>query len=410
MKNLIICLFFIFSIGINLCAQSGSDDTGLFHFSVTGEIEGLAPGDTLSFKRVAFLPWNLEPDFDIIVKEPGKFVYKGSLEHPQYYLVLYKPVSKKEMFTDRSGLTILIQENDAIVIKGTADGIYYSQISGGVFDNPSLQEIFALENDLGSRRADFSRLINEAQATGDTIKRKEYEDKFNFFHRDNAEEYQKLRKLDDDFLDNFPSSQWTIIQMLEQVTYMPEDELKGRLDKMEPEAASSHYGSILRQGADRILSLSVGNNAPDFNLTTLKGENISLKDMKGNYVLIYHWGLCPGSLMIDKQVTDFYEKYKDKLSVVGVTEDIGTIHDLYAKVGPEDEVMNIKLKQVLENMVSHPWYEAELKERNEKLKSDYAFGGLPYFVFISPEGKIIARDFHKAFEKAKQTLETEFPR
>ena len=70
--------------------------------------------------------------------------------------------------------------------------------------------------------------------------------------------------------------------------------------------------------------------------------------------------------------------------------------------------MNIELKPVLENMLAHPWFDAEKTDGNEKIEKDYAFGGLPFFVFISPDGEIIARDFQKAFYAAKEKMESEF--
>lgn len=70
--------------------------------------------------------------------------------------------------------------------------------------------------------------------------------------------------------------------------------------------------------------------------------------------------------------------------------------------------MNIELKPVLENMLAHPWFDAEKVDGNEKIEKDYAFAGLPFFVLISPDGKIIVRDFTKAFYTAKEKLEAEF--
>ncbi len=71
-------------------------------------------------------------------------------------------------------------------------------------------------------------------------------------------------------------------------------------------------------------------------------------------------------------------------------------------------LMNIELKPVLKNMLAHPWMDAEKRKDNEKIEIDYGLAGLPFFVFISPEGKIIIRDFHKAFYTAKEKLEAEF--
>ena len=70
--------------------------------------------------------------------------------------------------------------------------------------------------------------------------------------------------------------------------------------------------------------------------------------------------------------------------------------------------MNIELKPVFKNMLAHPWFDAEKVDGNEKIEKDYAFAGLPFFVLISPDGKILIRDFTKAFYAAKEKLEAEF--
>jgi len=110
--------------------------------------------------------------------------------------------------------------------------------------------------------------------------------------------------------------------------------------------------------------------------------------------------------MIDKDVIELYNKHKDNLIVIGITDRIDNIKSSYEKT--QSGLMNIELKPVLENMLAHPWFDAEKTDGNEKIERDYAFGGLPFFVFISPDGEIIARDFHKAFYAAKEKMETEF--
>ena len=84
------------------------------------------------------------------------------------------------------------------------------------------------------------------------------------------------------------------------------------------------------------------------------------------------------------------------------------IKNLYNNTKPGSKLMNIEMKPVLESMLAHPWFDAEKTGNNGKIETDYAFAGLPYFVFISPEGKIIARDFHEAFYAAKNKMESEF--
>jgi hypothetical protein len=70
--------------------------------------------------------------------------------------------------------------------------------------------------------------------------------------------------------------------------------------------------------------------------------------------------------------------------------------------------MHLELQPVLKNMLAHPWFDAEKTGNNVEIEISYIFGGLPFFVFISPDGKIIARDFSSAFYEAKNRMESEF--
>ena len=376
-------------------------------FTLEGKIKGLIPGDTLTFERITMPGFSRGFAFNVIVEKQDEFTYSDTHEHIGYYIMTYKPLVKEIIHSDRSGLTMLIQDGSTRLI-GTTAQIYYCRLEGGLYDNELLQKVLQLEDSLGKERANFARFIEEANAVKDTVKAKEYIDKFNSFYFDNKEEFQKLSKLESEFYNQFPSSQHTIIDALHRVNSAPFEDLNASYEKMNDEAKNSYFGEILKREIDIIALLQPGNQAPDFRLTALDGKEISLDSCEGSYVLIYHWGLCPGSLMIDKDVIDLHNKYKDHLIIIGITDKIDHIKSAYENTSPNSTLMNIELKPVLKNMLAHPWIDAEKTNGNEKIEYDYAFGGLPFFVFISPDGKIIARDFHKAFYMAKETMEAEF--
>lgn len=376
-------------------------------FKIEGKIKGLMPGDTLFFERITMPGFKPNFAFNIIVKKQDEFTYSGSHKDIAYYMMSYKPISKKSVHSDRRGLTMLIKGGTTRLI-GTTEQIYYCRLESELYNNELLQKALQLEDSLGKVRGNYNRLIEEANIAKDTVKAKEYSDKFNSFHIDHKDDFQKLSLLKNEFYDKFPSSDHTIIDALYRVNSAPFEKINAWYEKMNFEARNSYFGKILKKEIDKISVLQPGNKAPDFQLIGLNGNKISLNDCKGSYVLIYHWGMCPGSLMIDKEVIELYSKYKDHLIIIGITDKIDYIKSAYENVHPNDKFMNIELKPVLKNMLAHPWFDAEKTNGNEKIESDYAFGGFPYFVFISPDGKIIARDFHKAFYPAKQKMETEF--
>ena len=50
--------------------------------------------------------------------------------------------------------------------------------------------------------------------------------------------------------------------------------------------------------------------------------------------------------------------------VVGITESIETIKNLNDNTKPDDKLMNIEMKPVLESMLIHPWFDAEKTGNN----------------------------------------------
>jgi Peroxiredoxin len=406
-----LCLFLASKFGM-LQAQtpaqtSQTDSSNAMSFLIQGNIQGLMSGDTLYFERISMPGFKLDFAFDVIVDKPNEFTYSGLHENVGYYMMSYKPGLGKVVGSDRRGITMLIKDGTTRLI-GTASQIYYCQLEGGLYDNEALQEALQLEIALGKERGNFGRLIEEAQAAKDTIKTKEYIDKFNSFNSDHQEDFQRLSRLNNEFYEKYPSSEHTIVDALQRVNSAPFETSLSKYEKMNGDAQNSYFGKILKREIDKILILQPGNDAPNFHLTAMDGREITLNDCAGSYVLIYHWGLCPGSLMIENEFTNLYNKYKNKLIVIGITDRIEQIKTAYDSTQPHSKFMNLELKSVLENMLAHPWFDAEKTGNNGKIETDYAFAGLPYFVFISPEGKIIARDFQGAFYVAKNTMESEF--
>jgi hypothetical protein len=389
-----------------LSAQEAENSKSLA-FTITGKVDGLMPGDTLCFERIILPMWQFEPAFNYVVENQGGFTYKCAHPHSQYYVMTYKSVSGIEPATDVRGLLLFIKEGD-LTIDGTVDYIYYSKVTGGIFDDTYLQKALALDKKLGMQRAAFSKISRDFYASGDTLQAKDAIKKFNYFSSDHETEFAELSQLNKEFIEHSPSSEWTIIQYLSFVMYRPIEETQAAYDTMNQEARESYYGKQLKQQMDKVLKLTSGNDAPEFNLTTLDGNNISSKDCAGSYLLIYHWGLCPGSILNDTNFTEFYNKYKDHLKMIGITDNIATIRSLYEETKPDDEMMGAKLKPILEKMIAHPWIEVEDKGDNHQLLEDFLILGYPYFVFISPDGKMIAKGFYDTFDKAKETLQAAF--
>ena len=195
-----------------------------------------------------------------------------------------------------------------------------------------------------------------------------------------------------------------IMTALRSVIYAPLEELEDFYSDLDEPARNSYFGIVLRQEIDNVSMLSPGNEAPFFILNTSDGQQISSKDFTGNYLLIYKFGLIEGSVMLDNEVIAFYEDNKDKLKVVGITEDMSAISRFYEKIKSNQELNDTNIKPALEGMLSHPWTDVEQIGDNAQVVMDYLICGYPFFVLISPDGKILTRGFHDAFYEAKKLL------
>jgi len=68
-----------------------------------------------------------------------------------------------------------------------------------------------------------------------------------------------------------------------------------------------------------------GNDAPDFSITDLQGNKLSLEDLKGNVIVINFWATwCPPCRQEIPGFLELYDKYKDQgLVIIGVALDNG---------------------------------------------------------------------------------------
>ncbi len=70
-------------------------------------------------------------------------------------------------------------------------------------------------------------------------------------------------------------------------------------------------------------SIVVGNKAPDFTLTSLSGDEISLSDFEGKTVLINFWASwCPTCRGENKHLAEIYPEYKEEgFEILGISLD-----------------------------------------------------------------------------------------
>jgi peroxiredoxin len=130
-------------------------------------------------------------------------------------------------------------------------------------------------------------------------------------------------------------------------------------------------------------TLKVGDKAPNFNLKDADGNEHALSDFKNKYLIIDFWaswcGPCKKEMPFMKQL---YEKYHSKgLEMLAIST---------------DKDSNAWKKAM--NELNMPYL--QLHDKNGTTSDSYFVRGIPYVLFINPEGDILAIERGEELEKA----------
>ncbi|MFN5422610.1 MAG: redoxin domain-containing protein [bacterium] len=161
------------------------------------------------------------------------------------------------------------------------------------------------------------------------------------------------------------------------------DQIKATVEKLAKRFSSSPKITKLAQqfSSENIMQQPVdlmGKEAPDFTLADTEGKNISLKSMRGRYVLVDFWASwCKPCRMENPNVVEAYEKFKNKnFTILGVSLDKDKASWMRAI---QDD--RLDWKQV-----------SDLKYWNSDVVPLYNIEGIPFNVLLDPNGIVIAKD------------------
>jgi len=140
----------------------------------------------------------------------------------------------------------------------------------------------------------------------------------------------------------------------------------------------SFFADTLRSFHDKISRLKPGNNAPNFTLLDLEGKQVSLSDFKGKIIYIDFWGIycAPCIDEIQNYSPKIQEKYKDKDIVF-----INICVDTKVEEDWKNKIKDLGFKGT--HLIAKGW-------TNNQVCKDYNISGIPHYVLIDKEGKIIS--------------------
>ena len=141
---------------------------------------------------------------------------------------------------------------------------------------------------------------------------------------------------------------------------------------------------LLRQKAELIKNLQIGNTPPDFTIKNNFDEEINLKNTcaKNEYTILMFWAThCPHCMRELPSFVTMYKKYKPKgLEIIGVALDVNPVK--WKKTVEEKEFNWINVSQ--------------FKNYQSPVCKDYKINKTPSFFILDKEMKIVEKPKGKA--------------
>ena len=208
----------------------------------------------------------------------------------------------------------------------------------------------------------FNRVVNEAT----------YES------GDNEHLLLYLKKVDSSLPNGYAKDNLMFNQL--QFGLKPDGSLEEAFSIYKNSNPSSENLQKLTEHYNKLKTITAGNPSPTFSFENHKGGNTSLADLKGKYIYIDVWatwcGPCLREIPFLKDVEkDFSGK---KFQVVSISIDEPKDYDKWKSMVTENNLGGIQL------MADNNW--------NSSFVKDYAILGIPRFILLDPDGKIVAAD------------------
>ena len=358
MKRYYVILLFLFWTG------AYAQDKGQRTFSVSGEILN-ASNVQLYLAEEKTVPGLMYKD-STFTDGDGRFSFSGAVVEPRLFSLWIKGRNRAA-----ETVKLFVAPNSTMTLSGNADSLWRAKITGS--REQELFESFALlyEREL----SDFTSKIYKPYYAA-----KEKKDSVAMLKEGGLADRKVVDKLSElvvGFVKDHPSNAMSlelVEMLLKYKRIATADSLMHMVEKTP--AGGYAMGKKIRENLNILLRLKAGSMAPDFSQQDATGKSVSLRSLRGKYVLVDFWASwCAPCRAENPHLLKAYNKYKgDNFTILAVSLDKD--RRLWLKAIKEDKL---------------PWTQlSDLKGFDNSAGKIYGVTSVPSNFLIDPSGKIIA--------------------
>lgn len=347
-------------------------------FTLNGTVKGLQSG--LLYLYYEGTDGNRLKDSATL--QNGQFKFSGNINGPAMAYIGLKEDTRNE-----ANSTNIVLEPAPMEI-----GLEYQQFSKAVLTGSATQ---LQQNELQAAK---QKIQAKYQVLLDSLGTEKDKEKNAAIRERLAPYFQETKEVDIRFFDANPQSYLTAYMLIYHVSSLKLDQLQKYYNGLGSRLQASTSGKRLAEEIADLRSGSPGSMAKDFTAKDINGQQLSLSDFKGKYVLLDFWASwCVPCRKGNPHLIQLYRQYKDKgIEFIGISDDDRN-HDAWKKAVEKDGIG--MWRHVLRGLR----YDAEKGyDKTFSVSERFGIHSLPTKILIDPQGKIIGRFGEEEEELDKQ--------